>query len=631
MMKRILSILFLILTCIFTMQAQKRYVVAFDCTKSMDHPSGDYSINARDPSRLWTPAKNCIKSLWKQASSNDEFVILLYQNKILYTIKGFKGSQLYDWDSIESKMEDAIKNGGNTCIFQAWQTAEQYFTDNCDFYFITDGIEDHDNNNQLNEDEQAHIDAICRKIDEFCILGINGFYTNLKQSENDNINNQISKKIKSSCFVDLIAGNIVPLSLSLNQEDLNKGKKTFNLSFKPIDSQRVANVQKLNAVFVSHDGGLLNADTYFRPTISGISNNKIELTIEQIVPVPQSLLDQSNSCKLFLNVSSIDRDFSIFPELITVDVRYYYEKIAYLPSLELHGSSKYHPAFFISSLANLFSGCDFIAEHKPDIISFDFSKMLDGNRLFNDEAIKHGSSYKLKLVPIRDYDNNAEFSLLKNGKVCNNNTIDVTSLDENILLSIIFKDSSVDGTFKYNLIPTESIELDKINECANIEEVSIPVNIKFEKKCNPLYALLISLLVLFLLLCLIRIFFVRLPRRRLNTRIYYMVDGYEELLISLDNCTKGVITSKCQKQSFLNRLFNGKYCFSNPIKGIEEDIYVNYESNDLQGNRILKLSSKENYKLNSVNLSDLILSRNEDVEYVICDRNNNQILTIKYF
>ena len=320
-MKKIFTLLVLIAACVFSMQAQKRYVVAFDCTKSMVYPSGE-----RDSSILWSPAKKCIESLWKQASANDEFVILLYQDKILDTIKGQKGSQLYDWNSIESKMEDAITKGGNTCIFQAWQASEQYFTDNCDFYFITDGVEDHDNNNQLNDDEQAHIDAICEKIDVFCNLGINGFYTNLKQSENDNINNQISEKIKSSCFKDLIAGNITPLSLSLNQEDLNIGKKTFNLTFKPIDNQRVANVQKLEAVFVGLDGGLQNAGKYFKSTISGISNNKIKLTLEQITPVPQDLLNQTNSCKLFLNVLSNDKDVAIFPEFITIDVRYYYEK-----------------------------------------------------------------------------------------------------------------------------------------------------------------------------------------------------------------------------------------------------------------------------------------------------------------
>lgn len=629
-MKKIFTLLILIATYVFSMQAQKRYVVAFDCTKSMDHPSGDYSINGRDTSILWSPAKKCIESLWKQASPNDEFVILLYQDKILYTIEGLKGSQLYDWNSIEYKMENAIKHGGNTCIFLAWQASERYFTDNCDFYFITDGVEDHDNNNQLNDDEQAHIDSICKKIDKFCNRGINGFYTNLKQSENDNINNQISEKIKSSCFKDLIAGNIIPLSLSLNQEDLNIGKKTFNLTFKPIDNQRVTNVKKLEAVFVGLDGGLQNAGQYFKSTISGISNNKIILTIEQITPVPYNLLSQSdNSCKLFLNVLSNDKDVAIFPELITVDVRYYYERIAYLPTIELKGTSKYHPAFFISSLADLFPGCDFIAEHKPDTISFDLKEMIDGNRLFNDEAIKHGSTYKLQLVPLRDKDKNAKFILLKNGEICKNNTIDVASSDENILIKIIFDESSVDGTFKFNLIPTYPYKLDKINECANMEEASIPVSIQLEKNCNSMSLLILSLFALIIFLCLIRICFVRLPNRRLNARIYYMVDGYEELLISLNNCTRGVITPRYKKQPLLSRLFNGKYCYSNPIKDLEDDIYVNYDSNDLQGNRILRLSSKINYTINSVNISDLLLTRNEEMEYTISYRNNNRVLTIK--
>lgn len=630
-MKRLLVILISSLACLLTVQAQTRYVIAFDCTKSMNHPTGDYSPNGEDPYKIWIPAKKCIHSLWTQASDDDEFVILLYQEKILHTIRGYKGSQLRDWSAIESKMEDAIKNGGNTCILNAWQTSEQYFTDNCDFYFITDGVEDHDNNNQLNDDEQAHIDAICNKIDEFCALGINGFYTNLKQSENDNINNQITQKIKSSCFKDLIAGNISPLSLSLNQEDLSIGKKTFNLTFRPIDSQRIANVQALDAVFVDYDGGLQNASKFFKATISGISNNKIELILEQVIPVPQELLDQANSCKLFLNVLSNDKDVAIFPELITVDVRYYYEKIAYLPSSELEGTSKYHPAFFISSLAKLFSGYDFIAEHKPDTISFDLKKMLNDNTLFNNEAIKHGSSYRLQLVPLREKDKDAKFFLMKNGLLCNNKMIEVGTTDDNLLISIIFDNSSEDGTFKFNLIPTSPNELDKINECANIEEALIPINITYEKNCNPMSAIIISLIILMILVCLIRIFFVRLSYRRLNVHLYYLVDGYEELLLSLDNCTKGVITSRAQKQSFISRLFNGKYCYSNPIKDIEDDIYVNYDSNDLQGNRILRLSSKMNYKINSVNISDLMLTRNEEMEYTISNRNNKQILTIKYF
>lgn len=628
-MKKIFTLLILIATCVFSMQAQKRYVVAFDCTKSMDHPSGDYSINGRDTSILWSPAKKCIESLWKQASPNDEFVILLYQDKILYTIEGLKGSQLYDWNSVEYKMEDAIKQGGNTCIFLAWQASERYFTDNCDFYFITDGVEDHDNNNQLNDDEQAHIDSICKKIDKFCNRGINGFYTNLKQSENDNINNQISEKIKSSCFKDLIAGNITPLSLSLNQDDLNIGKKTFNLTFKPIDNQRVANVQKLEAVFVGLDGGLQNAGKYFKSTISGISNNKIKLTIEQITPVPYNLLSQSdNSCKLFLNVLSNDKDVAIFPELITVDVRYYYEKIAYLPTIELEGTSKYHPAFFISSLADLFPGCDFIAEHKPDTISFDLKEMIDGNRLFNDEAIKHGSAYKLQLIPLRDKDKNAKFILLRNGEICKNNTIDIASSDENILIKIIFDESSVDGTFKFNLIPTYPYKLDKINECANIEEASIPLIIEFDKDYNPLSFLLFVVFVIFLLCCIFRIIYIMVcPKMKGQISIQYPnIQG--TIPYSIQGCKKFVFYNVEKKQSFISKLFFG---ITKTPKGRQLNNFWSSELVIIRNNsKSIQILCNENYLFNHAHRHTPLICKQGRTMVTITNINDNISVTLNY-
>ena len=603
-----------------TAQAQTRYVIAFDCTRSMNHPTGDYTKKGYDPYKIWIPAKKSIQSLWTQASDNDEFVFLLYQETILHTIKGFKGSQLCDWNSIESKMEDAITHTDNTCILHAWETAEQYFTDNCDFYFITDGVEDHDNIIQINDYEQTHIDAICKKIDEFCSRGINGFYTNLKQSENDNINNQISKKIKSSCFKDLMAGNITPLSLSLDQEDLSKGKKTFNLIFKPIESQRVTHVQKLDAVFISNDEGLENANTYFRPVISGITNNKIELTIEHIKPVPPSLLDQSNSCKLFLRVTSLDEDVAIIPQLITVDVRYYYEKIAYLPSLELEGSSKYHPAFFITPIANLFSICDFIAEHKPDTISFDLKEMLNDHTLFNNEAIKQGSSYKLELVPLREKDKEAKFFLLKNGSRCDNNLIEVGTTDDNLLISIVFDNNSEDGTFKFHLIPTNLNELDKINECTNIEEASVPVTIGFKKGCNPLELYLFILTSILLILSIIVIIYNQLFKKRFPIDIFYKTNRDQQLnlLISTSNCVKGIISNSTNRQNLISRIYKGRCAYSIPLEGLTTDITLYCSQN---GNVIIKKNN--DIIVNGVYCSYDIELTSTPQGHIVIDTNSN--------
>ena len=98
--------MFFICVSALSMQAQKRYVVAFDCTKSMNHPDGDYTDKGLDDSKLWKPAKDCIHSLWTQASPVDEFVILLFQNSVLEIVRGYKGTQLNDWNRIESRMND---------------------------------------------------------------------------------------------------------------------------------------------------------------------------------------------------------------------------------------------------------------------------------------------------------------------------------------------------------------------------------------------------------------------------------------------------------------------------------------------------------------------------------------------
>lgn len=581
------------------MQAQKRYVVAFDCTKSMNHPDGDYTVKGLDDTKLWRPAKDCIHSLWTQASPSDEFVILLFQNEVIERIKGCKGTQLNDWTSIESKMNKAIEKGGNTCIYRAWQMAEQYFTDNCDFYFITDGVEDHDNNGQINEDEQADIDAICKKIKEFCNLGINGFYTNLKQSENDNINNQISKKIKQSCFKDLVAGSIKPSFLSLNQEDINKGKKIFHLTFQPIDRSRTANVKKLEVRFVNdvENGNVKNADRYFKLDISGITNNKIELTIEQINPIPYDLLDNSNSCKLYLAVSSNDKDVAIFPQLITVDVRYYYEKIAYLPSINLEGTSKYHPAFFITPLTHLFSGCDFFEEHRPDTIEFNLKKLLNGNVLFNNEAIKHNSSYKLKLIPIREKDKDAKFILLKNDNICSNNTIEVFSSDDSLKIGIVFNKSSVDGTFKFKLDPCEPVELDKINECTDISEASISLYLEFDKEFNPIFLLTIFLLTFGFIVTLFFYIWKNCFTKKMFGLDIYLLPNKTTPIATINGEVKFIVTSKRKtgKNNFFHKMYNGPVAYIYIQQAVSGDI-VMYE--DYYGN--LNVKTNLNYLMNSM-------------------------------
>ena len=198
-MKKILLSIFVALLAIIS-EAQERHVIAFDCTRSMIYPTGRFAEEYEDTTVLWGPAKSNIKSLWDSANDDDEFVIVLFQTEVLDIIECTKKSM--SWSLIERKMNSAIKKGGNTCIFNAWVKAENYFKDNCIFYIITDGVEDHDNKLSINNEEQEHIDRICEKIDSFCKnKTMRGYYSNLKSVENENISNQIAEKIRNSeCF-----------------------------------------------------------------------------------------------------------------------------------------------------------------------------------------------------------------------------------------------------------------------------------------------------------------------------------------------------------------------------------------------------------------------------------------------
>lgn len=588
-MKRYILLFICLFGIIEFASAQKTYVVAFDCTRSMNHPSGIYDDKHEDPTVLWIPAKECIHSLWKQASDEDMFHIILFQQKTLRELHEIKAN--LSWSAIEHEMECAICNGGNTCLYNAWMDASKY-TDDCDFYFITDGVEDHDNKTNISKEEQEHIDAICKLIKEFCRSGNRqGFYTNIQQSENDKITNQITETIRNSCFNSIVAGNLYPQSISLNQTDINDHGKDQVLQFKAIDKGQALNVDGIKADIICDDGSYLsNASDYFSVSATDICNGKMTLSIKTTgKDVPLTLLNDSK-CQFRVKVVSNGKK-AIFPQEIIVTVQYYIEKIAYLPSNDFKGKSKYHPAFFVKPLVKLFPSCDWIAEHKPDTIQFDIKQALNDNVLFNDEARKRNSAYKLIFDPLRKQDNKAQFAVLKNGIVCPNNVIDVNSADEELVISIVFSESSAEGKFRFNLVPSESAQLDKINECANISEAAIPISIEYDVKTNPLQYWIVKFLEIVLVYIVVRLMVMRgrvLAKRKFVCGTIRIFDKEGKAIIlkeltqdkdfDLYGYTKCIITNKkpTKDQSYFDEHFrHGKigYIYNRSIE-IEQDIII---------------------------------------------------------
>lgn len=633
-----LSFCFL-LCCTIEIKAQKTHIVVFDCTQSMIHPKGFWGKENID-STMWKAAKQNIKSVYEtMVEKNDRFVLLLFQSEIIDTFDRVKQSD-NDWAIINSKMERALEQGGNTCILNAWNHAERYFTSNTNFYLITDGIEDHDDDGRIGKLEQEHINLICNRINSICghQKGIQGFYTNLKEEENSLKCKDISETLENSCFKRPIVGIISPKEISLDENDIKRKSKAFVLSFERPDG-KIVNLNGIHASFYS-DSELLSPENYFEVKVDSncIKQNKLCLKVNIIDDVPVQLLKRDNNNKPFckfnvvIESDSIEKE-CIYPQKVGITAHYFIEKVAFISSELKEGSSSYHPPFFIKSLARRFEKYDWVSEHKPDTIVFDLKETKVGC-LFNSEALRFGNSLvTLRLSPVTEADSTkSDFILLFNDKLCENNQFSINTSDSVAFLKIVFDKCSGEGSFNFRLLAVKICDLDKINDCNNTNDYSLPVILTFNKDFNLLNIVFFILAVIVILALFIRFFYVRRPNAIMNDYLYYVLNDDEGLLINLEKCTRGIISNNSQKrQGIISWLFNGVFCYSKPIEEIEEEIIVTANGCDDYGNHSLKFSSSGDYKINGISLSDYPpINKDTSKEYVIT-KNSRIMLTIKYF
>lgn len=205
----IISIFFTL--CIHAQEnVQKKIIIAFDVTKSMQCPDADKNIkdltdSAKinykgnryefvksnpfwEPKRIWEPALADLKSIVENAEGAD-VIILPFQDHE----KKFASIESKNYPKIEDTLKSHGKQGGNTCLYSVWTKAEEYMRNgNFEFYLITDGDEDHDNNPyEDTDDEKNHIGSVKSKITGFkdTYKNNNGYayYSLLKNSSESEI------------------------------------------------------------------------------------------------------------------------------------------------------------------------------------------------------------------------------------------------------------------------------------------------------------------------------------------------------------------------------------------------------------------------------------------------------------
>ena len=229
-------------------------------------------------------------------------------------------------------------------------------------------------------------------------------------------------------------------------------------------------------------------------------------------------------------------------------------------------------------------------------------------------------------------------------------SVDIPSALKN-KIKIFLDDKEIDNHFVLNSSNNNSSLLIKVSHDApedvfsinitgigtNIESVNGELSNTYSAKLifkhsissNPLETLLIFLLVVFVIACLIRIFYSHL-RRGVYCGIDYVINDSQEVLVKKRKANRIVISSKVKKQNWIDWLFNGKTLYNiEPIPGLRSDIC--FKAARLKRTMRLSCTENKNYYLDGIKMRKQILTANEDIEHVITDKNNIELLTLIVF
>lgn len=575
-MKKIVTFLSLIMMPGMFVFAQTHYVIAFDCTKSMDHPNAffdkDYSAEARDVSRVWEPAKKSVIDIFDEALDDDNFTIILFQNRVLDIIEGKKAE--LSWSSIDVRMEKVITdNGGNTCILSAWECAEKYFgkSNNNLFFLITDGVEDH-LGDRPNDDYQAkqHTTLLCNKIYDFCSTHSNtrGFYTNLVRTLHDLDNNAINKAlIKSDCFKNRIIGSfdsIVYVDMDEERQNYNQLK---SIIFYPKDRDRVP--VTINGIEIS------SSDDYFTiQSPSGeVCNNKFEvqLSLRNKDSLPYDLINnQYYSFFAKIESSSLAKEI-VDSQIIEIRINFKRSSVAFLPKNELLGKSSYQKPFklFEKILPQI------AAEKSPTPIRFDIDSIVNAQQnvvgVFNEEAIRKKAQIEVALKS-RNHKAVPPMTMYYNGKLCENLTATIQATDNNHIIELFFDKHAQSGIYnnlQFVVVDGSVCNLNRINSDTSCQYKN-DVTLNFVVKSNPWYVAFLWILAFLVSIILAWIIIANLPFRKMVGRL--MPEGMAPVV--LNGNVRAVFVSKKQKQNLLSALIYGPCVYSVPNEFWTNDLVV---------------------------------------------------------
>ena len=608
MRKALVTFFTILMSCVVSFgQYNYNNIVLFDCTKSMTHPNAvtreDYRGEG-EPDIIWKPAKMALKDLFIQAEDEDNFTILLFQESILDIIEGKKKN--LNWSDIDRRLESAVQKPDDTCICGAWDKAETYLREGVGefnfFYLFTDGCEDC---NYPSHDVTDKIRKFCKNqrtdIRKF------GFYLMLTEKAG---NKGVKQALEGSCIKSFIPnpgatihpfGAFVNRTISVSTDDMMSSMGTYDrvasvsnrFSRKkasyPLDvtsSDPHFNVEVQNncidngeVVFlVSAKDKNININDLRNATQSDVYRFKVPLSSTEV-----ELYDDSQ--EIVVNLKPI-RSVEVRGDYIKFGTADYYPRFMFFPEKEIKKLSKTIDVRFSKSI---------LSDSRPGVIRWEI------------------------------FPQKSSCTFYYNGKECQDNAFYMTSEDGAHELELLFDNKTDEGDFEFALKPVSVNGIEFINGQDPLR-FEFKIYSKFDVEWHPVLKMFITLLVIGLICCILRILYSHL-RRGVYCGVDYIDNGSLEILVPKRTCNRIILIDTPKRQGVIDYIFNGRTLYNvEPIPGLRTPVRLNAYKHR-RGMMYMRFSPNKDFLYDSVNIRNQTIIADEDTQHTITDRNNNQILT----
>lgn len=544
----------------------------FDCTQSMDK---DYGI--------WEAAKQWLKDDIERKRDNALITIVPFRDNNDGVIGPIMKSHV-NWSLLEKSFDNLISSThSKTGICRAWKSATPLMKPEYENWFIllTDGEDGYDGSAQVKE--------LMRSWCQF-YEGCHGYVVTLSKVAKEALWTDLS-----NCDdIDIIDGTghipVIGSFIKKPMSMLASSPKNFVIGFSEEGEYK---------------GHIECNDPYYDITLESniISNESAKILVKEKKRPKQNHEIRFNIISDQEEVRFLKPSFSIY-----VDAR------------DLANMN-----FAVNSGGEYNGGKDDTYDSFLGYPSKDWAcYSIKLENVLNKQAMNTNASMNMSIDIPAVLENKIKI-YLDDKEISNSFVLDASNNNSSLWIKV--SHDAPEDIFSINITGTGT-NIESVNgEQTNTYDAKLIV--KHTVSWNPLKILLICLLVVFFIVCLIRIFYSHL-RRGVYCGIDYVINGSKEVLVKKRKANRIVISSKVKKQNWIDWLFNGKTLYNKePIPALKSDIC--FKAARLK--RTMRLSCKENknYYINGIRMHKQILTANEDIEYVITDRNNIELLTLIVF